>query len=73
MRPGEHDHNTQAEQPPVASLTAREIAEGTGLALSTVYRSLRELEAKGLIIREPGTAGRPRGGQSVSPAGGWAL
>lgn len=74
MRPMEHpDHGTPADQPPVPGLTAREIAGGTGLALSTTYRALRGLEARSLIIREPGTAGgRPRGRQPVTPAGGRA-
>lgn len=34
---------------PVPSVSAREIAEGTGLALSTFYRSLHLLEERGII------------------------
>ncbi len=32
------------------TLTAREIAVGTGLSLSSVYRALRGLERKGIVI-----------------------
>ncbi|MGR6538926.1 LexA family protein [Streptomyces rochei] len=38
--------------------TVAEIAEGVGLRPSSVHYQLRELEAKGAIVREPG---RPRG------------
>lgn len=53
----------QRDQAPVAGVTAREIAHGTGLSLSSVYRILRDLQAKGLIIkhqieRQPGSAKR---------------
>ena len=37
--------------------TAREIAEGTGLALSTVYRALHELQDRGLLFRTPPVCG----------------
>lgn len=44
--------------------TAREIAAATGLSLSSVYRALRRMEDRGVLIRVPGTAGgRPRGGR----------
>ncbi|MFF7824163.1 LexA family protein [Streptomyces rochei] len=38
--------------------TVAEIAEEVGLRPSSVHYQLRELEAKGAIVREPG---RPRG------------
>ncbi|MFE6355841.1 LexA family protein [Streptomyces rochei] len=38
--------------------TVAEIAEQVGLRPSSVHYQLRELEAKGAIVREPG---RPRG------------
>jgi len=36
--------------------TVAEIAEQVGLRPSSVHYQLRELEAKGAIVREPGTA-----------------
>ncbi|MFH9574155.1 LexA family protein [Streptomyces sp. NPDC017454] len=36
--------------------TVAEIAEAVGLRPSSVHYQLRELEAKGAIVREPGTA-----------------
>jgi DNA-binding MarR family transcriptional regulator len=61
------DRGASAETPklmPEASITAREIAEGTGLSLSATYRALHHLEERGLIVCLPGNAGgRPRGGK----------
>ena len=58
--PDQRQQRTQ-DPPPVAGVTARECAEGTGMSLSSVYRALRSLQDMGLIIRIPGSAGgRPR-------------
>lgn len=58
--------DANAESPkvmPESTITAREIAKGTGLSLSAVYRALRRMEERGVLIRVPGTAGgRPRKG-----------
>jgi repressor LexA len=36
--------------------TVAELADATGMRPSSVHYQLRELEAKGAIVREPGTA-----------------
>ena len=38
---------------PVAGVTAREIAEGTGMSLSSVYRAIHGLDRIGLLGRIP--------------------
>jgi DNA-binding transcriptional ArsR family regulator len=45
----------------ISSVTAREIAAGTGMSLSSTYRALRELEELGLVI--VARPERPRGRQ----------
>ncbi len=40
----------QTRPPKPPGVTAKEIAEGTGMSLSSVYRALHELEARHLVI-----------------------
>jgi len=54
VTPTEHKWVILAERrgfvSPVGGVTAREIAEGTGLSLSATYRAVEELKRRGLII-----------------------
>jgi len=49
----DQDQQRQQDPSPVAGVTAREIAEGTGMSLSSVYRAIHGLDRMGLLGRIP--------------------